>query len=241
MTSPYTYKWGEEFLVNTTTTNSQSTSAVTALADGRFVVVWADYSATGGDTDGGAIRAQIFHADGSKAGAELLVNTTTTAAQLRPSVSALGDGGFAVSWSDYSQSPDDNSSYAIRSQVYGANGQPAGNEFLVNTTTAASQDDSSMATLADGSFVVTWRDGSASGGDTSSYAIRAQLFDADGTKAGDEFLVNTTTTSAQYHPEAGALADGGFVIAWYDYSQSGGDTSSHAIRAQVFDAGGVMY
>jgi hypothetical protein len=70
-------KAGGEFLVNTTTTGDQYGSAVTALGDGRFVVTWTDDSATGGDTSGGAVRGQIFNADGGKAGGEFLVNTTT--------------------------------------------------------------------------------------------------------------------------------------------------------------------
>ena len=51
---------GPEFIVNTTTANSQSQPMITALPDGRFVVVWTDASATGGDTSGTAIRGQII-------------------------------------------------------------------------------------------------------------------------------------------------------------------------------------
>src|SRR5215217_1977136 len=64
MTTPF--KWGDEFLVNTTTTDGQSDPAITALADGRFIVAWMDQSATGDDTWSWAVRAQIFNADGSK-------------------------------------------------------------------------------------------------------------------------------------------------------------------------------
>jgi len=40
MTTPS--KDGAEFLVNTTTRNSQWEPTVTGLADGRFVVAWSD-------------------------------------------------------------------------------------------------------------------------------------------------------------------------------------------------------
>jgi Ca2+-binding RTX toxin-like protein len=50
---------GEELVVNTS--SSYPTNAtITALADGRFVVAWTDYSASGDDISGSAIRARIF-------------------------------------------------------------------------------------------------------------------------------------------------------------------------------------
>ncbi len=64
-------------------------------------------------------------------------------------------------------------------------------EFLVNATTANSQSESSTTALADGRFVVTWTDASGSTGDTSGWAIRARIFNADGTQSVQEFLVNT--------------------------------------------------
>ena len=110
-----------------------------------------------------------------------------------------------------------------------------GCEFLVNTTTQSNQYAPSITALADGRFVVTWTDTSQTGGDTSGYAVRAQLFNADGSQSGAEFLVNTTTLNIQLEPTITALADGRFVVAWSDGSQTGGDTSGFAIRAQIFD------
>ena len=66
-----------------------------------------------------------------------------------------------------------------------------GNESLVNTTTAGNQTDAAVTGLANGRFVVTWTDDSHVGSDTSGTAIRGQIFNADGSKAGGEFQVNT--------------------------------------------------
>ncbi len=231
-------KLGAEFVVNTTTYVSQSSSAVTTLADGRFVISWMDQSETGDDTSGYAIRAQIFAADGSKLGSEFLVNTTTARTQEFSSVTALENGGFVVSWTDQSLSPDDTSLSAIRAQVFAADGSKTGGEFLVNTTTAGSQLTSSATALAGGGFVISWTDSSQSPDEPSGYAIRAQVFAADGSKLGTEFLVNTTTSGNQDYSEVTALADGGFVVTWTDLSRTGVDTSGAAIRAQVFAADG---
>ena len=68
------------------------------------------------------------------------------------------------------------------------------------------------------------------GGDTSGFAIRGQIFDVTpaltvaydvAVKAGDEFLVNTTTTNGQAEPSVTGLAGGGFVVTWRDDSHTG--------------------
>ena len=89
-----------------------------------------------------------------------------------------------------------------------------GDEFLVNTATADDQLLPSIAALADGRFVVAWTDNSLSGDDPSSNAVRAQIFNADGSKSGGEFLVNTTTTSGQGDPSitSAATTPIGFTI-----------------------------
>ena len=53
-------KLGGEIVVNSTTTGDQTAPEVAALADGRVVVTWVDASATGDDTSGTSIRAQII-------------------------------------------------------------------------------------------------------------------------------------------------------------------------------------
>jgi hypothetical protein len=118
--------------VNTTTVRSQSGSAMTALSDGRFIVIWHDYSITGEDRSGSAVRAQIFNADGSPLGGEFVVNTTTENYQMPGAVTALPDGRFVVVWEH------DTGSYYVRNevvaQIFNPDGTKAGPEILVNTT-----------------------------------------------------------------------------------------------------------
>jgi Ca2+-binding RTX toxin-like protein len=236
-------KSGGEFLVNTNTEGSQAESSVTALTDGRFVVTWSDRSeaAGSGDTSSSSVRGQIFGADGTKSGGEFLVNTLTANDQIESSVTALDDGCFVVTWTDYSMAAGsgDTSDYAVRGQIFGADGIKSGGEFLVNTFTANDQIESSVTALADGRFVVTWSDYSeATGsGDTSFYAVRGQIFGADGAKSGGEFLVNTITADDQTESSVAALLDGRFVVTWTDRSAAAGsgDTSDNAIRSQIFD------
>lgn len=236
----FPFRFGSEFLVNTITVGLQYESTVTALADGRFVAIWSDDSFSSDDPFGTAVRGQIFNADGSFAGNEFLVNSITLGGQSRPSITALADGSFVVTWTDFSGSDGDNAGTAVRARIFDGDGNASGSEFLVNTITAGFQFHSTITALADGRFVVTWTDDSASSVDLSETAVRAQIFNADGSQFGAEFLVNTITTSGQYQPVITALTDGRFVVAWTDFSVSADDPFLHAVRAQIFEADGSV-
>jgi hypothetical protein len=214
-------KWGTDFLVNTITGGAPSEPVITALANGKFVATWGDGSHTLGDSDV-AIHAQLFDADGSKAGAEFLVNTTTIGAQIEPHVAAFADGHFVAMWTDYFVG-------YIRAQVFNSDGSKSGTELLV--TASAAQFDSgtaSITTLADGRFVATWGEGSGFDID-----VHGQVFNSDGTQSGGELILNTTVTGSQLMPAITGLSDGRFVATWEDDSQGNLD-----IRGQIFNADG---
>ncbi|WP_238272784.1 beta strand repeat-containing protein, partial [Methylobacterium cerastii] len=229
---------GPEFLVNTQTANTQINPTVTGLSNGGFVVTWTDYSGVGVDISGSGIKAQIYNADGSTAGGEFLVNTTTASDQFSSTVTGLSNGGFVVTWSDLSGVGGDKSGSGIKAQVFNATGGTVGDEFLVNTATANDQLNSTVTGLSNGGFVVTWQDNSRSGTDTSGYGIKAQLYGADGKAVGTEFLVNTETANSQSSPTVTGLSNGGFVVTWTDYSQTGTDTSGYGVKAQIYKADG---
>ncbi len=224
-------KSGSEFLVNTTTLNYQSEPTITSLASGGFVVSWHDYSGQGGDASASAIKAQIFDASGAKSGTEFLVNTATLSEQSQPTITSLASGGFVISWSDYSGLGGDASGSGIKAQIFDATGAKSGPEFLVNTATLNQQIQPTITSLASGGFVVSWTDDSRQGGDASSFGIKAQIFDATGTKSGSEFLVNTEALGFQGQPTITSLSSGGFVVSWADSS----DASGSSIKAQIFN------
>lgn len=218
---------GAEFPVNTTTTDIQTSPSVAALANGGFVVTWA------GEGDGGGlgIYARVFAANGTEAVAEFLVNTETAGEQLDPRVTALGNGGFVVTWTSDGQDGDLTGVYAQR---YDAEGNALGGEFRVNTETVDEQGECDIATLGDGGFLVAWvseeQDGSIDG-------IYAQRYDVSGVAVGAEFRVNTTTADDQYNVKIASLADGGFVIVWESYLQDG---SGAGVYAQRYGANGAV-
>jgi hypothetical protein len=229
---------GGEILVNTETLNTQSGGNISLLPGGGFVVVWLDGSLIGTDTTGFGIKAQRFDADGNKLGSEFLVNTTTAGNQVTPTVATLPSGRFVVTWTDGSASGGDTSGNAVRGQIFEANGTPVGGEFLVNTVTTGSQSSPAIAELSGGGFVISWTDGSATGADTSSNGIKAQIYDAAGARVGGEFLLNTETTGSQTVPSVIGLAAGGFAAIWQGPTSFSGGMIVGSIRLQLFDSAG---
>ena len=231
---------GKEFLVNTTTNSDQFGPDVTGLTNGRFVVTWTDASGNNPDLNSLGCRAQIFNADGSKFGAEIVVNTTVNNIQNEPQITALSDGRFAITFQDNSllntANPD---SVDVRVQVFGPDGIKQGVEFVAPATSIAVQSEPAIAGLHNGRYVVVWTDSSATGGDTSGDAIRSQVFNADGTRFGIERLVNTTTTGIQNDPAVTALANGDYVVAWTSAGVDGMGLPLRSINSQLFHANGV--
>jgi serralysin len=227
-------KIGSEFLVNTQTGGEQRQPTITGLATGGFVVTWSDGSGTLGDKFPTSIKAQLFGPGGAKVGTEFLVNTQTASIQDSPTITGLESGGFVVTWRDDSGSLGDSDGTSIKAQVFSADGTEIGTEFLVNTQTASLQDNPTTTSLKNGGFVITWRDQSFTLGDTDFYSVKAQVYNANGSKFGTEFLVNTETVGIQNAAKVAGLANGDFVVTWEDSSGTLGDGDRESIKAQIF-------
>ena len=217
---------GNEFRVNTITSNSQQFSTVAMDADGDFVVTW---SSNGQDGSGWGVYAQRYNAVGEAIGDQFRVNSYTSGSQEFSTVAMDADGDFAVTWSSNSQ---DGSGWGVYAQRYNAAGQALGDAFRVNSYTSGSQIYSKVAMDADGDFVVIWN---SAGQDGSSYGVYAQRYSAAGEVLGGEFKVNTYTSSTQRFSSVAMDADGDFVVTW---SSSGQDGSSWGVYAQRYNAAG---
>ncbi|TCN30208.1 FG-GAP-like repeat-containing protein [Sinorhizobium americanum] len=203
---------GGETRVNTTTVGDQALSAVTALADGGWLVTWQSLGQDGSST---GVYQQRYTAGGVPNGDETRVNTTTSNHQEQPAVTALADGGWLVIWQSANQ---DDSGWGIYQQRYTAAGVPDGDETKVNTTTADNQEQPAVTALADGGWLVIWQSANQ---DDSGWGIYQQRYTAAGLAAGGETRVNTTTADSQYDPAVTALAGGGWLVTWTSIGQDG--------------------
>lgn len=115
------------------------------------------------------------------------------------------------------------------SQVTGA----VGTEFQANTYTTNAQLGPVMALLSDGGFVTAWQ---SNGQDTSGYGAYGQRYTSNGLTNGNEFLINSYTSSGQYIRGIAPFSDGGFVATWESYMQDGSD---YGVYAQRYTADGI--
>ena len=230
---------GPQFQVNTYTSNNQVTPAVAIDALGDFVVVWQSYGSYGGDTSQYSVQGQRYLADGSPAGGELQINTSTSLWQTEPSVAMADAGNFVVVWRSNQSTGDDNSLFSVQGQLFAASGSPSGSEFQVNTFTTNNQLNPAVAADSNGGFVVVWRSDGSSGNDSSSTSIQGQRYAPNGGPLGGEFQVNVYTTSYQQRPAVSRTATGAFAVAWESGGSSGGDTSTLSVQGRRYTSNGT--
>jgi VCBS repeat-containing protein len=223
---------GAEFRVNQTIDGSQQFPAVAGLPGGGFVAVWQDNS--GRDGSGTGVFARLFDANGV-GGAQFQANAQVSSTQDDPAVTVLSNGNILISWTaTTSAGSGDGNGQGVTGRIFTAAGSPVTGDIVLNTFTASTQFEVSVAPNGAGGFVAVW---ASFGQDGSGYGVYGQRFDAAGAKAGAEFRVSTTTANDQQEPEVARLADGGFVVVWQD--SSGADGSGWGVFQQRYAANGT--
>ena len=157
---------------------------------------------------------------------EFIVNSYTTDAQARPSLSMDARGNFVMVWNSVGQDGDGR---AVVGQRFDAAGVRLGTEFLVNNATVGSQFDPEVAVDRTGDFIVAWTD--VAGGPE----IKGRRFSRGGAAVGAEFRANSYTTGTQDQPAVASDAVGNFVVVWQSAGQDG---FGYGVFGHRFDAGG---
>lgn len=184
---------------------------------------------------------------------EFLVNTKISGVQRDASVTVLSDGRIAVAWLD--QGDGTHPYYDVRYQIFHADGTPDGAERIANTDFAPGeaaakyyQEMPSISALADGGFVVVYKDGRPT--TTEPFAIRSELvyqrFDANGDKVGADLTFIPTQDGNGFsvsgsEPSALGLSNGSFVLVAHtnnfpDWSAVNDDTG---IVMRIYNASGT--
>ena len=108
---------------------------------------------------------------------------------------------------------------------------PEGAEFRVNSCTTDRQSRPTVASDANGNFVVIWHSRYQDG---SGYGVFGQRFNAAGVPQGGELQANSFTTGHQQSPAVASAAHGDFVVTWQSSDQDG-----DGVFGQRFNASGV--
>jgi Tol biopolymer transport system component len=219
-----------EFLVNSNTTNSQTTPSLAINnTNGNFVITWDSFT-TDGDENG--IFAKTFDSLGNTLVDDFPINSYTTGKQITPKVAADNNDNFVVTWNSNGQDGDSEGIF-IKKFTMTSNTSISG-EFQVNSYTTSSQINPTIAMKADSNFIISWQ---SSGQDGDLEGIYAQRVDSNVNALGSEFQVNSYTTSSQVNPSVAMKADGSFIISWQSLGQDG---DLEGIYAQRFDSSGVL-
>ena len=192
---------GTDALVNTNTTDGQISPRVVALAGGKYMVIWVGsvilpVVATGGTISpayaNADIRAQIYNADGTRSGSEIVINTATAGAQLRPLVVQLSDGNILITWHDGvgpSGGTAETTPNTIRAQEFTSAGVASGAEFAIGNSNGRQH---SVAQTPTGGFVVTYQEGGV-GGALAAGNIVTRVYNASNVRTANIIVDNTTT------------------------------------------------
>ncbi len=212
-------KFGSELLVNTTTAGMQLEPAVATLGAGRFVVAWTDFSQTGLDTTGTAVRSQIYNNDGTRSGNEIVANVATAGDQVLRSAVELGDGRVLLSWSD-------NYGSNFWGRILSSDGSFAGGQF------ALAQPPQTAIVLASGNILLTWVDYNYS---TNATSVHARAYDLTGTAIGADITVNQNPARFAGAAIACQLTNGSVAFLWSEAPVPG---SEFAYYGRIMGADG---
>lgn len=231
---------GDQFQVNTYTTSFQRLRGhrSVAVADsGDFVIVWQSDRAAGPDLSN-SIQARRFDAAGVPFGDEFQVNDYTTRSQDIASVAMAPDGNFVVAWRSFG-GPGTDFGLSIQARRFLPDGTPLANQFQVNTYRTSNQVNPSVAMEDDGDFVVAWTSYEADSSDIDDKSLHSQLYASNGTPRGEQFQVNTYTTSYQDRPSVAASGDR-FAVVWRSMGSVGDDDSGTSMQGQLFTQANVF-
>ncbi|WP_196221596.1 beta strand repeat-containing protein [Leclercia adecarboxylata] len=233
---------------------------VAALADGGYAITWMEYDNTNGYYNY-KVYVQQFSAGGSKVGATVQLdaphNSTSNDRDQFPRITALGDGGYAVTWMSIGSS-----NWDIYVQKFNASGVAVGDMVRLEASGGASDLYPQVTAVgADGEYMVTWY-GYSPGSGISGYHLYVQKFNADGstydnlvvlnhagqatvqsTETGTVYLVNDNVVVSQLSDITGAASDqwaSTAVIANTSASISAANLADGTYHAWAVDAAGNL-
>ncbi|MGQ3280416.1 MAG: calcium-binding protein, partial [Shinella sp.] len=145
-----------DFLIDSFGDNTQS--ALTALPNGNWAVVYTDSGWGEGGTLGNGITLDIFNANGVSQTGFIKVNTTSTVDEVEPDITVLSNGFIVVSWTKpFNATTDD-----IFARIFDQNGNALSanlaGEFAIAAEGADRDVLSALGMLQNGKFITVWQD-----------------------------------------------------------------------------------
>ena len=216
--------FGDDFKLGTAANASAANPSLATLSNGGFVAVWQGSDTVAGGA-GSGLWAQLRDAGGAASGAAFALTPNGDARiEGEPAVAALADGRFVVAYS-----VNDGGAVRMAYRVVEANGS-AGTEKMLDGGASGDAAMPTIATLADGSFVVGWRSGGA--------VHVQQAAAADGSLVGAEQVYGAL--SSAFSPSIAALKQGGYMVSWGEIND-GNVYAATSATGQAFVVNGDGY
>lgn len=180
----------------------------TGLPDGGYLVTWTQTVA--GSSSG--VLARRFDASGQSTGPAFILNTDALASDV--STTATDDGFIAV-WRAYA-----NGQHTIAVQAFDLTGARIGAELRIPHDGDQTAPD--IVRLTGGDFALVWYEATG---------LYAQILGDDGQPSGERVLVQATNGGGQLLHSVVATPDGGFTVAWDQFSRGLASTDVRAFHA----------
>ncbi len=184
---------------------------VHGLDDGHLAVSWLENNGWT-ITPAGSVQVRLYNDDGTVLSDEVTVSNGYTSAF---STDVLLDGRSVFTWHRDITPP---STTEIYQTVLGAGGEIVTFSQQVNTQTNGDQSFSRVSALDNGGWIITWEsDGESYVQNGVTYndpnQIKAQLYRADGSADGGEFVVGSMSQVTDIAATPTGI-DGGFAVFW---------------------------
>lgn len=179
----------------------------------QALVAWV---AEDSDGEGYGIVARKLDELGLPTGDIIRISDSSQGDQVSPSVAAMEQSGYVVTWTAYSEGNDQGEVYA---RYLDLDGNPLASPFQVNVTATGEQGHSMVASDPRGNVVIAWE---SWGQDGDGNGIFARRFDPSRTGS-EEFQVYRAGAGWQYLAGLSARPAGGFEVRWQVYTPHGHD------------------
>lgn len=217
-----------EIQINTFLENDQHEPAITVLNKIESIaVVWTSKNQVTSSSKSD-IFLQFISSNLEINREEILVNDSIFGNQINPQIASNKSGDFVIVWASQNEI-NQTYSYDIKAKLFPAEQSFYNNEFLVNSHRLNSQTKPQVAINENGEFIIVWESWFQDGSDRGIYA---QMFNENGQKNGNEFLVNSNTYFSQARPLVKYFNNGNFIIVWESWSEA---EKGYNIFGKVFD------
>lgn len=216
---------GNEFKISTEGSDHREPSLALG-ASGTIFVTW---TSDGVDGDMAAVQGRLLSPVGDPIGPVSTLNQFAQYHQRSSSVTALPDGSFVAVWISEQQRGQNTVDVFARRLL--SNGNPSGDEFLVNSGQKPCATPS-VAAFADGAYVVAWaeHDHTVAG---AVWDVATQTF-RNGSATAPSGLLNKRRMGFQGFPKIAVVENEALVV----FRSQGGDGYGESVVGQWLDSTG---